>query len=150
MDLVLFGSEAFIKEFKETVNNNSSYADAAKDWEGDFLFVIGPDGPLASEIVYYVDLYHGKCRDARLLASRGDVKTSFVYEGPLKSWVKLLGKQLDPIGSLMMGKFRLQGNLPKILRYTRAAKELVNSVSSVPTEFPPEWAQYVESLRPQR
>ncbi len=146
--MALFGSEAFIQEFKNVVNENKAYEDAARDWEGDFLFVIGPDGPLTTEIVYYVDLYHGKCRDARLLPAR-ERKTSFIYEGPLRSWVKLLGKQLDPIGSIMLGRFRLHGNLAKILRYTRAAKELVNSVSAVPTEFPPEWTQYVESVRRQ-
>jgi putative sterol carrier protein len=144
--MVLFGSDAFIQEFKNTVNNNHSYEDAAKDWEGDFLFIIKPDGPLTTEIIYYVDLYHGKCRDAKLLPGP-TMKTNFIYEGPLKSWVKLLGKQLDPIGSLMLGKFRLHGNLAKILKYTRAAKELVNSVSEVPTEFPPEWSSYVEAVR---
>lgn len=145
--MVLFGSEAFIEEFRKSVNGNAAYADAARDWEGDFLFVIKPDGPLAKEIVYYVDLYHGKCRDARLLSSREESRASFVYEGPLRSWVKLLGKQLDPIGSLMTGKFRLHGNLAKILKYTRAAKELVNSVSAVPTDFPPEWSDYINGVR---
>lgn len=145
--MVLFGSEEFIQQFKDTVNNNSAYEDAARDWEGDFLFVIKPDGPLKSEIVYYVDLYHGKCRGARLLSTQEGTKTSYIYEGPLKSWVKLLGRQLDPIGSLMMGKFKLHGNLAKVLRYTRAAKELVNSVASVPTEFPPDWSEYVAAAR---
>lgn len=145
--MVLFGSDEFIQEFKAGVNANKAYEDAAKDWEGDFLFVIKPDGPLAKEVVYYVDLYHGKCRDARLIPSREEVKTAFIYEGPLKSWVKLLDKQLDPIGSLMLGRFRLHGSLAKILKYTRAAKELVNTVAAVPVEFPPEWAQYVESAR---
>lgn len=146
--MVLFGSDAFIQEFKDTVNGNAAYEDAARDWEGDFLFIIKPDGPLTREIVYYVDLFHGKCRQARLIETREGVKTSFIYEGPLKSWVQLLGKQLDPIGSLMLGKFKLHGNLAKILKYTRAAKELVNSVAAVPTEFPPEWSDYVARLRP--
>ena len=148
--MVLFGSDAFIQDFRAMVNTNEAYADAAKDWEGDFLFIIRPEGPLTSEIVYYVDLYHGECREARLLLAKESVKTAFIYEGPLSSWVKLLAKQLDPIGSLMMGKFKLHGNLAKILRYTRAAKELVNSVSTVPTEFPPEWSQYVEAVRSKR
>lgn len=147
VETVLFGSAEFIQQFKDGVNANKAYEEAARDWEGDFLFIIKPDGPLADEIVYYVDLSHGKCRDARLLSSRSEVKTSFIYEGPLKSWVKLLDKQLDPIGSLMLGKFRIHGNLAKILKYTSAAKELVNSVAVVPVEYPGEWRQYVESIK---
>jgi len=148
--LVLYGSEDFIKEFETRVNNNKSYEEAAKDWEGDFLFITDPEGPLDHEIVYYIDLYHGKCRGARLLASRDEMKTKFIYEGPLSSWVKLFAKELDPIGSLMLGKFKLHGNLVKILKYTRAAKELVNSVASVPIEYPPEWSGYVETVKSAR
>lgn len=145
--MALFGSDEFIQAFKAGVNANTAYQDAAKDWEGDFLFIIKPDGPLTKEIVYYVDLYHGACREARLVPGRDSAKAAFIYEGPLKSWVKLLDKQLDPIGSLMLGKFRLHGNLAKILKYTRAAKELVNSVASVPVEFPADWSEYVASAR---
>lgn len=108
--------------------------------------MVKPDGPLKDEIVYYVDLYHGRCRGARLLGSRSDARTAFTYEGPLKSWVQLMNRQLDPIGSLMLGKFRIHGNLAKILKYSRAAKELVNSVSAVSVEYPPEWADYVRSV----
>jgi putative sterol carrier protein len=145
--LVLYGSEDFIKEFETRVNANRAYEEAAKDWEGDFLFITDPEGPLTHEVVYYVDLYHGKCRSAKLLGSRDEVKTRFIYEGPLSSWVKLLSKELDPIGSLMLGKFRLHGNLITILKYTRAAKELVNSVASVPTDYPPDWSAFIDGIR---
>jgi putative sterol carrier protein len=36
----------------------------------------------------------------------------------------------------MTGKLKLKGNLAKVLRYPKAAKELVNCVMQVPTEFP--------------
>ena len=142
-----FGSEDFIKEFESRVNSNKTYEDAAKGWEGDFLFIIKPEGPLAHEVVYYVDLYHGKCRGTKLLASRDEMKTKFIYEGPLSSWVRLFAGQLDPIGSLMMGKFKLHGSLVTILRYTRAAKELVNSVATVPIEYPADWSEYLQELK---
>jgi len=97
-------------------------------------------------VVYYVDLFHGKCRGTRLLNSPDEMKTRFVYEGPLGSWVKLFAGQLDPIGSLMLGRFKLRGSLVTILKYTRAAKELVNSVASVPIEYPVEWSEYVRGV----
>ncbi len=145
--MVMWGTEEFIKKFAEQVNGSEAYAHAAKDWEGDFLFVTKPEGPLKSEVVYYVDLYHGKCREAILLPPNAERKTAFVYEGPLSSWAKLLAKQLDPIGSLMLGKFKLKGNLGKVLRHMSAAKELVNCVASVPTEFPQDLAPFVEQVR---
>jgi hypothetical protein len=36
----------------------------------------------------------------------------------------------------MMRKFKLKGNLMKVMRYPRSAKELVNCVMRVETEFP--------------
>jgi len=96
--------------------------------------------------VYYADFYHGKCRGARLLSSRDELKTEFVYEGPLSSWIKLFAKQLDSIVSIIRGKFKLQGSIATILRYAGASKELVNSVASVPIEYPPDWSEYIESV----
>jgi putative sterol carrier protein len=47
-------------------------------------------------------------------------------------------KDLEPVKGMMQGKLKLQGDLPKILRYVNAATELVNIAGSVPTEFPDE------------
>ncbi|MEM1551336.1 MAG: SCP2 sterol-binding domain-containing protein [Candidatus Bathyarchaeia archaeon] len=130
-----FPSEEWIKAYKEELNKNEAYAEAAKDWEGDFLFIVTPDEGLDKEMVFYVDLWHGKCRDAYMVPSREAKTAEFVYEGPYSNWKKLIMGQLDPIQSLLMRKFKLKGNMAKIMRYTKAASELVKTASRVPTEF---------------
>jgi len=130
-----FPSEEWIKAYKEELNKNEAYAEAAKDWEGDFLFIVTPDEGLDKEMVFYVDLWHGKCRDAYIAPSREAKTAEFVYEGPYSNWKKLIMGQLDPIQSLLMRKFKLKGNMAKIMRYTKAASELVKTASKVPTEF---------------
>jgi len=130
-----FPSEEWIKAFKEELNKNEAYAEAAKDWEGDFLFIVTPDEGLEKETVFYVDLWHGKCRDAYMVPSRETKTAEFIYEGPYSNWKKLIMGQLDPIQSLLMRKFKLKGNMAKIMRYTKAASELVKTASRVPTEF---------------
>jgi putative sterol carrier protein len=130
-----FPSEEWIKAFKEELNKNEAYAEAAKDWEGDFLFIVTPDEGLEKEMVFYVDLWHGKCRDAYMVPSRETKTAEFIYEGPYSNWRKLIMGQLDPIQSLLMRKFKLKGNMAKIMRYTKAASELVKTASRVPTEF---------------
>ncbi|MEM2987446.1 MAG: SCP2 sterol-binding domain-containing protein, partial [Candidatus Bathyarchaeia archaeon] len=62
-------------------------------------------------------------------------KAAFVYEGPYSNWKKLIMGQLDPIQSLLMRKFKLSGNMAKVMRYTKAASELVKTASKVPSEF---------------
>lgn len=135
MEKFKFPSEEWIKAYKEELNKNEAYAEAAKDWEGDFLFIVTPDEGLDKEMVFYVDLWHGKCRDAYLVPSREAKTAEFVYEGPYSNWKKLIMGQLDPIQALLMRKFKLKGNMAKIMRYTKAASELVKTASKVPTEF---------------
>jgi len=133
--LVKFPSEEWIELFMEAVNANSNYEEAAKTWEGDFLFVIEPDTELKDPATFYVDLWHGKCRGVDLLKPGEERTTAFVYSGPYANWKKLINKQIDPIQGLLTGKFKLKGDMVKVLRAVRAAKELVETAGKVPTEF---------------
>jgi len=133
--MAMFPSEEWIKLFKDSVNANAAYEDAAKTWEGDFLFVVQPDSTLKEQTVYYVDLWHGKCRGVALLNAGETKQTAFVYEGPYRNWVKLIKKEIDPIQGLLTGKFKLKGDMLKVLRAVRAVKELVETAGTVPTEF---------------
>lgn len=86
---LLFFSEEWMKRFVEELNKNQSYFEAAKNWEGDFLFIVNTGPKIKSEMVVYLDLWHGKCRDYKLLADRSAKKTEFIFEGPYDSWEKL-------------------------------------------------------------
>ena len=130
-----FPSEEWIKVFKDEVNKNKAYEEAAKGWEGDFLFIATPDAGLEKEVIFYVDLWHGKCRDAYIVPSREAKKTEFIYEGPYSNWKKLILGEIGPIRGLLTRKFKLTGNMTKIMKYTKAATELVKTASKVPTEF---------------
>jgi putative sterol carrier protein len=46
--------------------------------------------------------------------------------------------ELDPVRAMMQGKLRVRGDLPTIVRYVKAADELVHLCSKVPTTFPDE------------
>lgn len=133
--MLKFPSAEWIEEFHKILNENKAYQEAAKNWEGDFLFIITPDEGLDREYVYYMDLWHGKCREARLLKSRDEKKAAFAYEGPYSNWKKLLQGKIDPIKGLLTNKFRLKGDMAKVMRATKAAKELVSTTMKVKTQF---------------
>ena len=84
----------------------------------------------------YVDLWHGDCRDARIVESADAKDPEFRIRAPLSSWKLVIGKQLDPIQALMTRRLSLQGNMMKVMRAVKAAQELVNCCTLVPTEFP--------------
>lgn len=131
--MVRFPSKEWTNQFKEALNNNSTYAEVAKDWEGDFLFIITPDEHYSKQTILYIDLWHGKCRNA-FIADKNQ-KAAFVFKGPYSHWKKVINKELDPIRGLIRGMFFLEGDSKIILDQTKAAQELVNTASYIPTEF---------------
>lgn len=131
-----FLTKEWIDEYKEVINNSPSYKEAAKTWEGDFLFVIKPDGPLDKEVTYYIDLWHGDCRGVDLVEEgKPAPETEFQYVGKYSEWLKVIRGELDPIKGILTRKFKLVGNKGKVMRATKAAKELVNSAQKVDTVF---------------
>jgi putative sterol carrier protein len=131
--MITFPSEEWIQKFKEELNKNKDYEEVAKEWEGDFLFVITPDDGLNKEFVFYVDLWHGKCREAVLLNEKKDA--AFVFMGPYSNWKQVIKKELDPIRGLIRGLFTLDGDSKVIINEIKSAQELVNTASKIPVDF---------------
>jgi putative sterol carrier protein len=59
----------------------------------------------------------------------------FVVAAPYSRWKDVLAGELDPIKGMMQGKLKLEGDLPTIIRYVRAANELVLLTQTVPTDY---------------
>ena len=131
-----FASEEWVQALKDVINTSGAYAEAAKTWEGDFYFIVEPGGPVSQEMVMYMDLWHGACRDACTLADRGAKQPAFVISAPITVWRKIIDKKLDPIQGMMTRQVKLQGDMVKIMKAVKAAKELVECTTRVPTQFP--------------
>jgi putative sterol carrier protein len=133
---MLFGSAEWLDAFHGAVNSSPAYAEAAKTWEGDFYFVLEPEGSMKETVYYYIDLWHGKSRKAFVVANVADEKPEFAISAPIRIWKRVIEKKLDPIQGLVTRQLQLKGNLGKVLRAVKAAKELVNCCGDVPTQFP--------------
>jgi putative sterol carrier protein len=134
----LFGTDEWIKAFMEEINNSEAYRRVSSDWEGDFYFVSVPEKMYDNVAVYYVDLWHGECRDALLVEDESQFAPAFRMETTDASWKAIIEKKLDPIQGMMTRKIKLKGSMAMVMRYVPAAQELVNCATYVPTEFPPE------------
>ncbi len=132
----LFGSEEWIQSYKDEVNSSGRYKKVAGNWEGDFYFVILADGLMDRDVIYYVDLWHGECRQACLVENESDYRPAFRLESDASNWRAIVNKKLDPIQGMMTRRIKLQGDMSKIMRYVPAAQELVNCATRVPTLFP--------------
>ena len=133
---IKFLSREWIEAYMDVLNNSTDYKEAAKTWEGDFLFVVEPDDELGKKTIFYLDLWHGDCRRVDFFKEGDNLpETEFQYIGKYSNWLKVINGELDPIKGILTRQFKLVGDKGKVMRATKAAKELVNSAQKIPTEF---------------
>jgi putative sterol carrier protein len=129
---VSFPSAEWASAFQKALNGNAAYADAARAWVGDILLRVLPANASEPAPGVLLDLANGSCRAATYYPDAREVASEFVYEGRPEDWQRLMRHELDPVKAILDGTFRAHGNLAKLMRFTRAAKELVETASNVP------------------
>ena len=136
--MAVFPSEEWLKEYVVRINESPEYREEAANWEGDIAYVFEPepDKGVPDEIWAWLDLWHGECREGKygITPEEGE-KARFIIRAPYSRWKEVIRKELDPVKGMMQGKLKLKGDLPTIVRYVKAANELVNLAQTVPTEF---------------
>ncbi len=136
----MFASQGWFEAFQIQINASDQYRDAAVDWEGDIAFriVAEPDRNVPEDLWGYLDLWHGSCRDARAIGAADADAAAYTLSAPYSRWKDVVHGELDPIKGMMQGKLRVRGDLPTIVRYVKAANELVRLTGLVDTDFPDE------------
>lgn len=134
----LFPSAEWVDAFREALNSSEPYKVSAAKWEGDFYFIVSPKGAIKEPVKFYLDLWHGECRDAYIVEGEDDKKPEFIIEGTLDVYRQIFNHKLDPIRALVSRKLKLKGNLGKIMRSVKATLDLVNAAASVDTRYPDE------------
>ena len=135
--MAVFPSDEWLRIYRERIEDSPEYREAALSWEGDiaFVFEAEPNKGVPEDLWAWLDLWHGRCREARMVDPEEGVGAPYVIRAPYTRWKDVLRGDLDPVKGMMQGKLKLQGDLPTIIRYVRAANELVHLTMSVPTEF---------------
>lgn len=129
-----FPSAEWAAAYRTALNQNEAYRSAAQAWEGDILFLVRPTDASDPAPGIHLALAHGECSAATFYPDARAVASEFVYEGTAENWARLRSGQLDPVKAILDGTFRIKGNLAKAMRFTRAAKELVETAAKVPTD----------------
>ncbi|HEX6230881.1 MAG TPA: SCP2 sterol-binding domain-containing protein [Actinomycetota bacterium] len=135
--MALFPSDEWLTIYRDRINASPEYREAAATWEGavGFVFEAEPDRGVPEDLWLVLDLWHGECREARMVTSEEGERAPYLIRAPYFRWKEVVRGELDPVKGMMQGKLRLQGDLATIVRYVRAANELVHLTMQVPTEF---------------
>jgi putative sterol carrier protein len=131
----VFPSQPWVENLIEVLNTDTRYAEIARNWEADLVFVIEPDkaadpGEKPSRI--YLDLWHGKCRGGRLMEVSEEIPTSsYVLSAPRSNFLKILSGELDAMQAMLTRKLRVEGsmaymlrNVPTVLDFVRCARKV--------------------------
>jgi putative sterol carrier protein len=140
--MVAFGTQEWLDQLRTAINAAEDYRAAAATWEGDiaFVFEAEPERGWRETVPALLELWHGSCRRAVLVAEAEAEAAPFVIRAPYGRWKQVLRRELDPVKAMMQGKLRLRGDLPTIVRHVKAANALVGVAADVPTDFPDEAA----------
>jgi putative sterol carrier protein len=135
-----FPTDAWFQALIERINASADYREAAADWEGDIAFLVEaePDHSMPRDVWGWLDLWHGSCRGGGVVDQERGRASAYVVGAPYSRWKDVVRGELDPIRAMMQGKLRVEGDLPTIVRYVKAADELVRLCETVPTIFPDE------------
>jgi putative sterol carrier protein len=130
-----FPSDAWIKALSERLNASESYERSAKNWEGDFVFVIEPDDVYDETTYLYLELFHGKSPGAEALSDPDDREAAYTIHAPYSTWRRVVEGKLDPIQGMMTRQLKLKGNMMMIMHYPKAAQEIIACTQGIPTDF---------------
>jgi putative sterol carrier protein len=115
-----FPSEGWLKALENVLNTDEKYADTAKKWEGDIIFQIIPDetSPVEETVHFYMDLWHGKCREAKILDKiEGKPDAKFIFEMTRSQAIKVLEGELDPMQAMVTRRLKVRGDIGYMLRH---------------------------------
>ena len=132
----IFPSPEWLKELESKLNSDEKYSGIAKDWEGDLLFNIEPEGNLKEPLRFYLDLWHGTCRKVDY---NPDVsaypKPAFTLSASYNNITAVLTGKLNPMTAMMTMKLKVSGsmgymmrNVPTVLDFVRVAQEVTSEI----------------------
>ena len=123
--------------FAGAINASEAYREAAADWEDPIAFevIAEPDKGVVEPWFGLLDLWHGEARAWGVATREQADAAPYAIRAPYSRWKDVIHGELDPVKGMMQGKLKVRGDLPTIIRYTRAAQELVRLAASVPTRF---------------
>ena len=133
--MALFPSLEWLKDLDAKLNTDAHYADIAQKWEGDMVIVIEPEGNLKEQKMYYLDLWHGKCRGVAEITDLSEKKPAFVLKASYENIKRIVTGKLDPMQAMLTRKLIVQGNMavmmrsvPTVLDFVRCTRDITNEI----------------------
>ncbi len=132
----IFPSEEWLMGLEDKLNSDTRYHEIAKNWEGDLMFLIEPEGNLKERLTFYLDLWHGTCRKVEYRPSaESHPNPTFTLTASYGNITSILTGKLNPMTAMMTSRLKVKGsmgymmrNVPTVLDFVRVAQEVTAEV----------------------
>lgn len=132
----IFPSEEWLKGLETKINSDEKYADVAKNWEGDMVIILEPEGNLKERLMVYLDLWHGTCRKVDYnISSESYPNPTFVLSASYKNITAIVSGKLNAMTAMMTSKLKVKGNMgymmrnvPTVLDFVRVLQEATEEI----------------------
>ncbi len=132
---IKFPSHEWLQALNNKLNTDAHYAQIAKNWEGDIIVIIEPSGPLIEKLYYYLDLWHGTCRNTEIMNDLPVTMPKFVLTATYENISRIMKGELDPMQAMLTRKLKVHGsmaymmrNVPTVLDFVRCAREVTTEI----------------------
>ena len=132
---VMFPSIEWLNELKDSLNADKAFEKAAAKWEGSLVMHVQADELLDKETIMWIDPYHGKIRDAKIINSLDEEESEFVLGAKYSTWKAIINGEMDSMKAMMKGKIKVQGKLTTLLKQTKASNALIKVQQNMDTVF---------------
>lgn len=132
----IFPSLEWLQDLEQKLNSDAHYHEIAKNWEGDLLFSIEPEGNLKERFAFYIDLWHGTCRKIDYQPDPESYPNpTFTLTSSYHDIAAILLGKLNPMTAMMTSKLKVKGNMgymmrnvPTVLDFVRVAREVTTEI----------------------
>ncbi len=132
----IFPSEEWLRGLEAKLNSDERYNAIAKNWEGDLIFHIEPEGNLKEILTFYLDLWHGTCRKvAYNPQAESYPNPAYTLSASYNNITAVLTGKLNPLTAMMTSKLKVKGsmgymmrNVPTVLDFVRVAQEVTKEI----------------------
>ncbi|WKZ50234.1 MAG: SCP2 sterol-binding domain-containing protein [Anaerolineales bacterium] len=131
----IFPSMDWLNELEKKLNGDERYAGIAKNWEGDMTIVVEPDGNLKERMIYYLDLWHGKCRSVAMLQDPAEKDAAFLLTATYENIKRIMTGKLDPMQAMLTRKLSVKGNMAVMMRSVPTVLDFVRCCREITTEI---------------
>jgi hypothetical protein len=134
----VFPSSEWLDAYVAGINSSAEFAEAARTFTAElsYVFEAEPERGHPRDVWASAGVSGGVCHWWRYDVDPDEgAKAEFVLRAPYSLWKRIILGEVDPMEAMLDGDLAVTGHLPTLLRYVRAANELVTLAASVSSEF---------------